>query len=155
MIQLHEPSGIRRDLSPAGARLLTALALQEHVQEVLQPLLAELTRSIPRLRPWRRFSSGAWVLGVRTAAETFGDPVGRFARLDFELRTDAVAGAVELTSRSTVRSRDRAPRVLRVTLDDEGATELRRWTEREALDFAAAYWGRPEGEHVAAESGTS
>jgi len=156
MIDVHESPGLGPGMSPAGTRLLAAIALQERVAAALEPLLAELVRSIPRLRAWRRFSSGAWVMGVRTAAETAGDPVGRFARLDFELRTDAVAGSVELTSRSTVRSRDRAAQVLAVRLDDLGEAELRRWSEREALDFAAAYWGRPAGQDfVPAETGAS
>ena len=157
MIHLEPPTDVRRELSPAGARLLAALELQERVKAALEPLLAELVRSIPRLRAWRRFSSGAWVQGVRTGAESKGDPVSRFARLDFELRTDGAAGTVQLTSRSTVRSRDRASRTLAVTLDAPGEVELRRWAEQQVLEFASAYWNRApgQGQPVPAESGAT
>jgi hypothetical protein len=144
MIQVHETPGTRRE-EPAGfARLLAAFDLQERAQGIVKPLLDELLRSIPRLRAWKRFSSGAWVMGVRTEAEerTIG---GRFARLDFEIRVDVSQRSVALTSRSTVRSRDRAVDTLAVVLDGDGEAALRTWAEHAALQFASDFWARPDG----------
>ena len=155
MIQVHDAAGVLRE-PPLGARLLAAFELQERVELAVAPLLAELVRSIPRLRTWRRFSSGAWVLGVRTPAEEH--PLdGRFARLDFEIRIDALQHAVTLTCRTTVRSRDGEAHTLRVVLDAAGEVELRHWAEHEALEFAAAYWGRGEGDtsRISAEQGAT
>jgi len=156
MIQVQGTPGTRRDEPPGFARLLAAIELQERAQALVAPLLTELVRSIPRLRPWKRFSSGAWVLGVRTEAEdrALG---GRFARFDFEFRVDAEQHRVQLTSRATVRSRDRAPDALSVVLDAEGETALHQWAERAALQFAADFWaGRKNGAHpVSAEPGVT
>jgi len=156
MIEVHDTPGTRRDEPPGFARLLAAFELQERAQAIVAPLLAELVRSIPRLRAWKRFSSGAWVVGVRTEAEdrALG---GRFARFDFEFRVDAEQHRVQLTSRATVRSRDRAPDTLSVVLDADGEVALHQWAERAALQFAADFWaGRKNGAHpVSAEPGVT
>ncbi|HEX5010604.1 MAG TPA: hypothetical protein VFY71_09395 [Planctomycetota bacterium] len=139
MIQVQGTPGTRRDEPPGFARLQAAFELQERAQAIVAPLLAELLRSIPRLRAWKGFSSGAWVVGVRTEAEDrlLG---GRFARFDFEIRVDAAQGRVELTSRATVRSRDRAADSLSVVLDAAGEMPLHQWAERAALQFAGDFW---------------
>ena len=156
MIQVQGTPGTRRDEPPGFARLLAAIELQERAQALVAPLLAELVRSTPRLRPWKRFASGAWVLGVRTEAEdrALG---GRFARFDFEIRVDAPQNRVELTSRATVRSRDRAADSLSVVLDAAGEVALHQWAERAALQFAADFWaGRKDGARLApAEPGVT
>jgi len=156
MIQVQGTPGTRRDEPPGFARLLAAFELQERAQAIVAPLLAELVRSIPRLRAWKRFSSGAWVVGVRTEAEdrTLG---GRFARFDFEIRVDAAQRRVELTSRATVRSRDRATEKLSVVLDADGEVALHQWAERAALQFAADFWtGRKHGaRQLSAEHGVT
>jgi hypothetical protein len=155
MIQVQGTPGTRRDEPPGFARLLAAFELQERAQAIVAPLLAELVRSIPRLRSWKRFSSGAWVVGVRTEAEdrTLG---GRFARFDFEIRVDALQRRVELTSRATVRSRDRSADTLSVVLDADGEVALHQWAERAALQFAADFWtGRKDARLLSAEPGVT
>ena len=152
MIQVHDTPGTRRDEPPGFARLLAAFEMQERAEALVAPLLAELLRSIPQLRSWKRFTAGAWALGVRTAAEdrALG---GRFARMDFEIRVDARQRAVTITRRSTVRSRDLTPDTLTVVMDAEGEAVLRTWAERAALDFASAYWARPGVRPLPAETG--
>jgi len=139
MIQVQGTPGTRRDEPPGFTRLVAAFELQERAQAIVAPLLAELVRSIPRLRPWKGFSAGAWVVGVRTEAEdrALG---GRFARFDFEIRVEAAQGRVALTSRATVRSRDRAAETLSLVLDADGEVALHQWAERAALQFAADFW---------------
>ncbi len=149
MIELHDTPAAPSQAAPLA--LPRSLQLQERVVELLAPRLAELSRNIPRLQPWRRYAGGAWVLGLHTRNE--GTERLPFSRLDFVLRLDGAAGTVEVRCRSTLRGRDRLPHMLQVRLDEAGEAELLRWVEAALVDFAAAWWaGMPGSARVAAGS---
>lgn len=148
MIELHDTPAAPSQAAPPA--LPRSLQMQERVVGLLAPRLAELSRNIPRLQPWRRWAGGAWVLGLHTRHE--GGERLPWSRIDFALRIDAAAGAVEVRCRSTLRGRDRLPHVLQVQLDAAGEAELLRWVEAALLDFAAAWWAATPGA-VRAEAG--
>ena len=142
----------------APAPPLLALELQEGVEALVGPLLADLQASIPALRPWRRLSSGAWVLGMHAppAAPRRGLR-DTWSRVDFEIRTDASQHSVELTCRSTARGHDLPARILAVELDEPGKARLRVFAESALLAFATAYWSMRHGDALPepAEVGSS
>lgn len=149
MIELH-------DTAPAAAeppRLPRSLRCLERVHELAAPLLDELAADLPRLKPWKRFSGGAFVLGLHTRNAP-GERLP-FSRIHFELRADAALDACELTCRRTVRGRDRASVHLAVQLDEAGEARLQAWLEARMLEFAAGYRGADEAEsaRLAAEAG--
>jgi hypothetical protein len=149
MIELHDTPAAPSQAAPPA--LPRSLQMQERVVGLLAPRLAELSRNIPRLQPWRRFAGGAWVLGLHTRNEP-GERLP-FSRLDFALRLDGAAGTVEVRCRSTLRGRDRLPHELKVRLDEAGEAELLRWAEAALLDFASAWWAAlPGSARVAAGS---
>lgn len=141
MIELHDTPAAPPEAAPL--LLPRSLQLQQRVVGLLAPRLADLSRTIPRLLPWRRYGGGAWVLGLHTRNEA-GERLP-YSRIDFALRFDGAAGTVEVRCRSTLRGRDRLSRELLVHVDETGEAELLRWVEAALLDFATAWWAGAPG----------
>jgi hypothetical protein len=116
---------------------LRGVGMAEQVEGLLRPPLDELVRLIPRLRPWRGFLDGAWVVGARTDAD---DLRRIYARVDFELRPDPESERVEAVCRSTILSRDLPVTRLAVTLDQAGRSRLAAWFENTLLEFARRHF---------------
>ncbi|MHC5210968.1 MAG: hypothetical protein ACYTG2_09650 [Planctomycetota bacterium] len=127
-------------LSPE--RVLHSFALSEEVAAMISPRLDELVRSIPRLRPWRGFSEGAWVIGARTTADTRRTTRADYSRVEFEIRLDADERTARLACRRTHRGRDERTERLAVMLDEPGRKRLVEWLEGMLLGFASCYFER-------------
>jgi hypothetical protein len=127
-------------LSPA--RVLRGFALSESVADLVGPRLQELVRSIPRLRTWRGFNEGAWVLGARTAADNRRTTRADYSRVEFEIRVRADQELVDLTCRRTHRGRDLRAAHLSIAPDAVGHAALGRWVEGLLLSFAERYFER-------------
>lgn len=161
MPAVENPPPDRRHDAPAP-HLLAALELQECVEALVGPLLTDLQASIPALRPWRRLSSGAWVLGMHAPPTPRHGLRDTWSRVDFEIRTggsrtDAGARTAELTCRATARGHDLPARILAVELDEPGKARLRVFAEAALLAFATAYWSMRHGDALPepAEVGSS
>ena len=121
MPAVENPPPDRRDDAPAAPALPAFLELQERVEALVEPLLAELQASIPSLRPWRRLAFGAWVLGLHAQSSPRRGLRDTWSRVDLEIRIDATTRVVELTCRATARGTDLPARVFAVVLDEAGA----------------------------------
>ena len=149
MPAVENPPPDRRD-DALAPHLLAALELQERVEALVGPLLTDLQASIPALRPWRRLSSGAWVLGMHAPPAPRQGLRDTWSRVDFEIRTvsghrSAGAPTVELTCRATARGHDLPARILAVELDAPGEARLRVFAESALIAFASAYWSVRHG----------
>jgi hypothetical protein len=128
-------------LSPV--RVLRYFALSEEVAALLAPRLDELLRSIPRLRPWRGFNEGAWVIGARTRPDARRTTRADYSRVEFEIRVENVDdddSTVQLSCRRTQRGRDERTEHLAVALDGAGRERLVAGLEDMLLAFAAGYF---------------
>jgi hypothetical protein len=132
------PAG--RVLSPG--RVLDTFALSEEVAGLVTPRLDELLRSIPRLRAWRGFNEGAWVIGARTAADARRTTRADYSRVEFEIRVDGDARTARVACRRTHRGRDQPTEHVEVTLDGRDRERLAAWLEGMLLGFAACYFER-------------
>jgi len=139
MNQIQEKAGSRAGLATAE-RVLAGFAHSERIEALLTERLAGLVEAIPRLRPWRGFSGGAWVIGARTVADEARVTRADYSRIDFELRTDAESGRAEVTCRSTIRSRDRRSEQVSLPLDESGLELLSAWFETMLLSFGQQYF---------------
>jgi hypothetical protein len=124
----------------SAARVLAGFGHGERLEAVLMPRLEGLVEAIPRLRTWRGFSSGAWVIGARTAADEQRLTRADYSRIDFELRIDTESGRADLTCRSTIRSRDRRTEQVSLELDAAGVERASAWFETMLLAFGQQYF---------------
>ena len=139
MNQIQETIGPPAELATAK-RVLAGFALSERIEALLTERLAGLVEAIPRLRPWRGFSGGAWVIGARTVADEARTTRADFSRIDFEIRTEGESGRVEVTCRSTIRSRDRRSEQVSLPFDESGLELLCAWFETMLLSFGQQYF---------------
>ena len=139
MNQTQEKAGLRAELATAE-RVLAGFGHSERVEGLLSERLDGLVEAIPRLKPWRGFSGGAWVIGARTVADEARTTRAHFSRIDFEIRIDAEKGRAEVTCRSTIRSRDRRSEQVSLPLDASGLELLAAWFETMLLSFGQQYF---------------
>jgi len=127
---------------PSASRALAAVELSDDVDRLITSYLDELRACIPRLRPWRGFSSGRWVIGAHSVPDHASPLPSDYSRVDFELSVSAEQNTVEVTCRSTVRGRDRSSHSLQVALDADGRRQLATWIESALLEFANGFYPR-------------
>jgi hypothetical protein len=139
MNQIQEKPGLQVDLASAE-RVLATFGHSERVEALLVERLDGLIEAIPRLRPWRGFSGGAWVIGARTIADEARTTRADYSRIDFEIRIGAEAGRAEVVCRSTIRSRDRRSEQVSLPLDTSGLELLGAWFETMLLSFGQQYF---------------
>lgn len=139
MNQIQDKPGASADLASAE-RVLRSFGHSERIESLLVERLEGLIEAIPRLRAWRGFSGGAWVIGARTAADEARTTRADYSRIDFQIRIDADASAAEVVCRSTLRSRDRRSEQVALPLDEGGLAHLAAWFETMLLSFAQQYF---------------
>lgn len=139
MNQIQEKAGLKVDLASAE-RVLRTFGHSERVEALLVERLEGLVEAIPRLKTWRGFSGGAWVIGARTVADEARTTRADYSRIDFEIRIDAEASRVEVICRSTLRSRDRRSEQVSLPLDESGLELLAAWFETMLLSFGQQYF---------------
>ncbi len=127
-------------------RVLAAFELRDEIDRIISPRLDDLRGTIARLRPWRGFSAGRWVLGAHTLPD-HGTPLpSDYSRIDFEVALESRVPSVVVDCRTTVRGRDRVCRSITTGSDAEGLRQLAAWIETSLLDFAAAWYGLARAE---------
>jgi len=139
MNQIQERADPRADLATAE-RVLRSFEHSERVEALLVERLDGLVEAIPRLKTWRGFFGGAWMLGARTVVEEARTTRADYSRIDFEIRIDAEASRVEVICRSTIRSRDRRSEQVSLALDESGLELLAAWFETMLLSFGQQYF---------------
>jgi len=137
--EMQEQAGPRAALATAE-RVLRSFGHSERVEGVLVERLDGLVEAIPRLKTWRGFFGGAWMLGARTVADEARRTRADYSRIDFEIRIDAEASRVEVICRSTIRSRDRRSEQVSLALDESGLELLAAWFETMLLSFGQQYF---------------
>ena len=137
--EIQPKAGSRADLATAE-RVLRSFGHSERVEALLVERIEGLVEAIPRLKPWRGFFGGAWVIGARTVADEARTTRADYSRIDFEIRIDAEANRVEVTCRSTLRSRDRRSEQVSLPLDESGNELLAAWFETMLLSFGQQYF---------------
>ena len=137
--EIQAKAGLRADLASAE-RVLRTFGHSERVEALLVERLEGLVEAIPRLKTWRGFSGGAWVIGARTVADEARTTRADYSRIDFEIRIDAEASRVEVICRSTLRSRDRRSEQVSLPLDESGLELLAAWFETMLLSFGQQYF---------------
>ena len=139
MNQIQERADPRADLATAE-RVLRSFEHSERVEALLVERLDGLVEAIPRLKTWRGFFGGAWMLGARTVADEARRTRADYSRIDFEIRIDADAARAEVVCRSTIRSRDRRSEQVSLALDESGLELLAAWFETMLLSFGQQYF---------------
>jgi len=124
----------------SAERVLAGFGHSERIEALLVPRLHGLVETIPRLRAWRGFSGGAWVIGARTAADEARTTRADYSRIDFEIRIDGEAGRATVVCRSTIRSRDQQTEQVELPLDAGGLGQLASWFEAMLLAFGQQYF---------------
>jgi hypothetical protein len=124
------------------ASLLASFALSEEVAAIVSEYLETLRANLPRLKPWRGFSSGCRVLGAHSVPDHSTRLDSNYSRVDVEIRVDAEQRLVALTCRRTVRGRDLRPTRFETPFDAAGRVQLAAWCEAELLSFASREFDR-------------
>jgi len=129
-----------------GYPTLTALALREELQGVVELCAKDLMDLVPRMRLRRAIFDGEWVVGVHVGGLADRDAQrSDFSRLDIQIRIDVEQGDVTLTRRSTIRNRDDEVAEFNASLDESGRGRLTGFIESAFLEFARRYFDARPG----------